>query len=151
MVTWNFITVIAQRWCIKTQALVTRTIYTSFVRQSVNGICHMLFIVFVIDSDLFRSAFLQICFHLSWRCSPATVLFVSNQRQSEHSIANRTKTLLDHCPLKWMRRRESFPLPKLGVLVVLTDGELGTPLLRRWTKIKIIACCLGRESRTKEK
>lgn len=98
----------------------------------------MFFTVFVIDSDPFRLAFLGVCFYLPWRCSPTT-LFVSNQRQSEHSISNRTKTLLDHCPLKWIRRRESFPPLKLGVLVVLTDGELGTPPLRRWTEIKIIA------------
>jgi len=57
----------------------------------------------------------------------AGALLVGNQRQSGHSIANRTKTLLDHCPLKRIRKREEFPLSKLGVLVVLIDGELGTP------------------------
>lgn len=104
----------------------------------------LIVILFVLPFFKFISIFLGVALL-------ATVLFVSNQWQSEHSIANRTKTLLDHCPLKWIRRRESFPLPKLGVLVVLTDGELGTPLLWLWTKIKIIACCLGRESRIKEK
>lgn len=42
------------------------------------------------------------------------MLLASNQRQSDSqtlSIADRTKTLADHCPLKWIPSRNSrFPL-----------------------------------------
>lgn len=51
---------------------------------------------------------------LSYSSSPLAMLLASNQRQSDSqtlSIADRTKTLADHCPLKWIPSRNSrFPL-----------------------------------------